>query len=236
MIWAAVILGLVLGWAVMTLLKQSPQAAALPFPAILQRHFYTIYHLITTRLGLHVTPDDTQGRPGAIATNTAGSQSQQDKQGTSSPRTNRSVQPSPPGPGRTGRNGSSPASQIKDERQIFTLTPGQKRQRSKPRQGSSARGDVRSSYPDTLLPPKDRSWMPDKATSVCLGCAVPFTFTRRKHHCRICLKIFCQRCSSHRLPIGRACNSCARQLLLTDHPPVTPAPHFSGRGGPAAVT
>lgn len=38
-------------------------------------------------------------------------------------------------------------------------------------------------------------WMNDKDTNNCIGCGAIFTyFTCRKHHCRVCLKIYCYYC------------------------------------------
>ncbi|XP_063148154.1 lateral signaling target protein 2 homolog isoform X1 [Candoia aspera] len=57
---------------------------------------------------------------------------------------------------------------------------------------SSSREGVRRD--DVLVPP---DWVPDSTCSHCMACHVPFTFLRRRHHCRSCGKIFCSRCSSH---------------------------------------
>ncbi|XP_033733173.1 LOW QUALITY PROTEIN: FYVE and coiled-coil domain-containing protein 1-like [Pecten maximus] len=57
-------------------------------------------------------------------------------------------------------------------------------------------------------------WMDDKAVLNCLGCKTEFSFTVRKHHCRMCGKIFCFNCSSnwimtaHSSKKSRACNLC----------------------------
>ena len=32
-------------------------------------------------------------------------------------------------------------------------------------------------------------WRPDSDTLTCMQCEVPFTFTRRRHHCRACGKV-----------------------------------------------
>ena len=44
---------------------------------------------------------------------------------------------------------------------------------------------------------KDSLWMPDKICKVCYNCEDPFTMYRRRHHCRMCGQIFCDRCSNH---------------------------------------
>ncbi|XP_061473587.1 lateral signaling target protein 2 homolog isoform X2 [Rhineura floridana] len=74
---------------------------------------------------------------------------------------------------------------------------------------------------DDLVPP---DWVPDSTCSHCMACHVPFTFLRRRHHCRSCGKIFCSRCSSHLAPLPhfrqlkpvRVCTHC-----YTTHLPST---------------
>ncbi|KAK7494733.1 hypothetical protein BaRGS_00014131 [Batillaria attramentaria] len=60
------------------------------------------------------------------------------------------------------------------------------------------------------------TWIPDDQSTMCMSCKTPFTFVRRRHHCRNCGKIFCGRCSSnavslphfgHTKPV-RVCNRC----------------------------
>ncbi|KAJ6667763.1 hypothetical protein lerEdw1_016084 [Lerista edwardsae] len=78
-----------------------------------------------------------------------------------------------------------------------------------------------SSPEDALVPP---DWVPDNTCSHCMACHVPFTFLRRRHHCRSCGKIFCSRCSSHLAPLPhfrqlkpvRVCTHC-----YTTHLPST---------------
>lgn len=42
--------------------------------------------------------------------------------------------------------------------------------------------------------------MPDKMCHECSECGVKFGIFVRKHHCRICGRIFCSSCSSHSVP------------------------------------
>nr|VZI43129.1 unnamed protein product [Spirometra erinaceieuropaei] len=44
-------------------------------------------------------------------------------------------------------------------------------------------------------------WVKDEQASMCALCYKTFTVTRRKHHCRACGKIFCDRCSSYRTKV-----------------------------------
>ncbi|XP_072846035.2 lateral signaling target protein 2 homolog isoform X1 [Pogona vitticeps] len=74
---------------------------------------------------------------------------------------------------------------------------------------------------EALVPP---DWVPDSTCSHCMACHMPFTFLRRRHHCRSCGKIFCSRCSSHLAPLPhfrqpkpvRVCTHC-----YTTHLPST---------------
>ncbi|KAF7249551.1 hypothetical protein EYD10_04243 [Varanus komodoensis] len=84
---------------------------------------------------------------------------------------------------------------------------------------SSSREDT--GREDGLMPP---DWVPDSTCSHCMACQAPFTFLRRRHHCRSCGKIFCSRCSSHLAPLPhfrqlnpvRVCTHC-----YTTHLPST---------------
>lgn len=64
-------------------------------------------------------------------------------------------------------------------------------------------------------------WDNDRTSSSCLACEAPFTLTRRRHHCRKCGKLVCDRCSSQRcsLPASvagkkeRVCDACYKDLI-----------------------
>ncbi|KAF8355625.1 lst-2 [Pristionchus pacificus] len=59
-------------------------------------------------------------------------------------------------------------------------------------------------------------WVPDSDCTQCTACTSPFTVVRRRHHCRNCGRIFCNRCSAHSICIPelgyerkvRVCNLC----------------------------
>lgn len=65
-------------------------------------------------------------------------------------------------------------------------------------------------------------WQPDSHALVCSACQVRFSFTRRRHHCRACGKIFCGSCcgTKAKLPhLGyfsreRICLGCAKSLAV----------------------
>ncbi|ESO90839.1 hypothetical protein LOTGIDRAFT_87572, partial [Lottia gigantea] len=81
------------------------------------------------------------------------------------------------------------------------------------RTASSVRRELRRRRRRLQEPPK---WMPDDLSFHCMACKIPFTFVRRRHHCRNCGKIFCGRCSTNSVPLPhfghikpvRVCNRC----------------------------
>lgn len=43
-------------------------------------------------------------------------------------------------------------------------------------------------------------WMPDESCRVCYDCDSPFTIFNRRHHCRLCGRVFCGRCIVNTVP------------------------------------
>ncbi|GKB43243.1 1-phosphatidylinositol-3-phosphate 5-kinase FAB1B-like protein [Tanacetum coccineum] len=68
-------------------------------------------------------------------------------------------------------------------------------------------------------------WMPDQSCRVCYECDTQFTLFNRRHHCRLCGRVFCARCTNNWIPARlsdqnivredseklRACNYCYKQ-------------------------
>lgn len=48
-----------------------------------------------------------------------------------------------------------------------------------------------------------KKWVPDESVKKCNKCNTEFTFYTRKHHCRVCGKIYCYSCSKHRIKIPK---------------------------------
>ncbi|KAJ3370473.1 1-phosphatidylinositol-3-phosphate 5-kinase [Allomyces arbusculus] len=79
-------------------------------------------------------------------------------------------------------------------------------------------------------------WIKDETCKACYQCEQPFTFLRRRHHCRICGKILCARCTIDDLsgePFGyvgpiRVCTYCKSIIdecsKDADSPPPSPRP------------
>ncbi|XP_069006405.1 zinc finger FYVE domain-containing protein 9 isoform X2 [Embiotoca jacksoni] len=68
-------------------------------------------------------------------------------------------------------------------------------------------------------------WIPDADAQVCMKCGVKFTFTKRRHHCRACGKVFCALCSNLKFRLthldgkeGRVCVPCHSTLIKRTPP------------------
>jgi hypothetical protein len=63
-----------------------------------------------------------------------------------------------------------------------------------------------------------RTWAPDASALFCTACQEEFTFFNRRHHCRVCGRIFCADCSQMRVKIAkdwrevRCCEQCMDEL------------------------
>ncbi|XP_041849239.1 zinc finger FYVE domain-containing protein 9 isoform X2 [Melanotaenia boesemani] len=62
-------------------------------------------------------------------------------------------------------------------------------------------------------------WVPDSQAPICMKCDVKFTFTKRRHHCRACGKVFCAACCSLKCKLvymdrkeARVCVTCHSAL------------------------
>ncbi|XP_062942256.1 zinc finger FYVE domain-containing protein 16 isoform X1 [Cynocephalus volans] len=49
-----------------------------------------------------------------------------------------------------------------------------------------------------VLGQKQPTWVPDSKAPNCMNCQVKFTFTKRRHHCRACGKVFCGVCCNRK--------------------------------------
>eukprot|EP00066_Takifugu_rubripes_P023777 XP_011613043.1 PREDICTED: zinc finger FYVE domain-containing protein 9-like [Takifugu rubripes] len=63
-------------------------------------------------------------------------------------------------------------------------------------EGEQTSGGILSKNRGTILGEVAPVWVPDAQAQVCMKCGVKFTFTKRRHHCRACGKVFCGLCSS----------------------------------------
>ncbi|NXO36828.1 ZFY16 protein, partial [Locustella ochotensis] len=61
---------------------------------------------------------------------------------------------------------------------------------------------------------KQPMWVPDSEAPNCMNCQAKFTFTRRRHHCRACGKVFCGSCCKRKCKLhymekeARVCTGC----------------------------
>ncbi|MBN3311066.1 pleckstrin homology domain-containing family F member 1 [Amia ocellicauda] len=63
------------------------------------------------------------------------------------------------------------------------------------------------------------TWIPDRASAICMRCSEKFTVTQRRHHCRQCGFVVCNACSKYRFVIRsisckpvRVCFMCFQSL------------------------
>ncbi|KAK5792442.1 1-phosphatidylinositol-3-phosphate 5-kinase FAB1B-like [Gossypium arboreum] len=87
-------------------------------------------------------------------------------------------------------------------------------------------GLVKSWLPWRTEPDVSRDfWMPDHSCRMCYECDSPFTLFNRRHHCRLCGRVFCAKCTENSVPAPsndpriprderdkiRVCNYCFKQ-------------------------
>ncbi|KAF1499547.1 Zinc finger FYVE domain-containing protein 16, partial [Eudyptula minor novaehollandiae] len=84
---------------------------------------------------------------------------------------------------------------------------------------SEAGGNQTSENVESLKIPaalswKQPLWVPDSEAPNCMNCQVKFTFTKRRHHCRACGKVFCGGCCKRKCKLqymekeARVCTGC----------------------------
>ena len=70
-----------------------------------------------------------------------------------------------------------------------------------------------------IIPVNHELWMRDSDTKTCIGCEASFTTFRRRHHCRYCGLIFCNKCATKRKEM-----LAGRKLKVLQFPNKTPEP------------
>ncbi|NWW43045.1 ZFY16 protein, partial [Pedionomus torquatus] len=89
--------------------------------------------------------------------------------------------------------------------------------------GSEAGGNQASENVETVkvsaaLSWKQPLWVPDSEAPNCMNCQVKFTFTKRRHHCRACGKVFCGSCCKRKCKLqymekeARVCTGCYDEI------------------------
>ncbi|NXA22009.1 ZFY16 protein, partial [Ibidorhyncha struthersii] len=80
--------------------------------------------------------------------------------------------------------------------------------------GNQASENVESLKIPAALSRKQPLWVPDSEAPNCMNCQVKFTFTKRRHHCRACGKVFCGGCCKRKCKLqymekeARVCTGC----------------------------
>ncbi|XP_050234227.1 1-phosphatidylinositol-3-phosphate 5-kinase FAB1B [Mercurialis annua] len=95
-------------------------------------------------------------------------------------------------------------------------------------------------------------WMPDQSCRVCYECDSQFTLINRRHHCRLCGRVFCAKCTANSVPAAstdpstsqeewekiRVCNFCFKQwqLGITNFDNGNPIPSLDLSTSPSAAS
>ncbi|NXH09700.1 ZFY16 protein, partial [Bucco capensis] len=80
--------------------------------------------------------------------------------------------------------------------------------------GNQTSENVESLQMPATLSWKQPLWVPDSEAPNCMNCQVKFTFTKRRHHCRACGKVFCGGCCKRKCKLqymekeARVCTGC----------------------------
>ncbi|GIL70860.1 hypothetical protein Vretifemale_1543 [Volvox reticuliferus] len=83
-------------------------------------------------------------------------------------------------------------------------------------------------------------WIDDSKCKACYECESAFSQWNRRHHCRICGRVFCGNCTRNSIPPPResadqqwlrVCNYCYRVRQRSDQPAVRGHPHHTGSRG-----
>ncbi|NXK06779.1 ZFY16 protein, partial [Herpetotheres cachinnans] len=80
--------------------------------------------------------------------------------------------------------------------------------------GNQTSKNVESLKIPAALSRKQPLWVPDSEAPNCMNCQVKFTFTKRRHHCRACGKVFCGGCCKRKCKLqymekeARVCTGC----------------------------
>ncbi|NWV37006.1 ZFY16 protein, partial [Grantiella picta] len=75
-------------------------------------------------------------------------------------------------------------------------------------------GSAESHKTPSALSWKQPLWVPDSEAPNCMNCQAKFTFTKRRHHCRACGKVFCGSCCKRKCKLqymekeARVCTGC----------------------------
>ncbi|KFV95098.1 Zinc finger FYVE domain-containing protein 16, partial [Eurypyga helias] len=87
-------------------------------------------------------------------------------------------------------------------------------QSSSEAEGNQTSENVESLKIPAALSRKQPLWVPDSEAPNCMNCQVKFTFTKRRHHCRACGKVFCGGCCKRKCKLqymekeARVCTGC----------------------------
>ncbi|KAM6364283.1 zinc finger FYVE domain-containing protein 16 isoform 2-T3 [Pluvialis apricaria] len=96
--------------------------------------------------------------------------------------------------------------------------PAQSGESSSEAGGNQTSENVESLKIPAALSRKQPLWVPDSEAPNCMNCQVKFTFTKRRHHCRACGKVFCGGCCKRKCKLqymekeARVCTGCYDEI------------------------
>ncbi|MGH0179070.1 UNVERIFIED_CONTAM: hypothetical protein FKN15_000761 [Acipenser sinensis] len=106
--------------------------------------------------------------------------------------------------------------------------------------------DNRQMTEESSLGLKQPAWVPDSKARQCMNCQLKFTFTKRRHHCRACGKVFCGGCCNRKCKLkymekeARVCVICYETIhkdsLVEDRPSASQLMLLLEEGGPNPLT
>jgi len=76
---------------------------------------------------------------------------------------------------------------------------------------------VEERRPGAVTWPEKEDWQPDSSASHCVACSKEFTLTFRRHHCRACGFVVCEKCSKFHLADPRRANKRVRACTVCYH-------------------
>ena len=124
---------------------------------------------------------------------------------------------------------AAPKAEPESREQEPPSTPTEKEEPHQP----SAAATTATTTASTVPQDPRAHWVPDDSAAVCSECGSEFTFVRRRHHCRVCGRLFCGDCTQQTFELPpqygwkgpqRVCESCYLILYSRQQLGVSPVP------------
>ncbi|XP_039261232.2 uncharacterized protein LOC120337504 isoform X1 [Styela clava] len=115
--------------------------------------------------------------------------------------------------------------QINQEEQTSMLQESEPQDHSQAAEAENDFSLLPSAILESITRPGDTKpkWVPDHDAPQCSNCAAKFTFTKRRHHCRACGRVYCATCCNERSQLkyldykeARVCSMCCLAIKQAD--------------------